>query len=77
MTSKRCSGRKVKVDVGIIDVDHITGLIISNLDGVVHIRHPTLNEALLIASVLSHMCHAAPNNAMLLDMAPNANPDGS
>jgi hypothetical protein len=76
-TSKSCSGRKVKVNVSLVNVDHITGLVISNLDGAVHIRHPTLNDTWLIACVLSHMCHAAPNSAMLLDVAPNATLDGT
>jgi hypothetical protein len=64
----------MKVDVGLIDVDHITGITIANLDSVVHIRHPTLNDALQIACILSHMCHTASNNALILDVAPNATP---
>jgi hypothetical protein len=53
MTSKRRSRCKVKVNVGLTNVDHTTGLLIANLDRSVDIREPTLNDALLIACVLS------------------------
>jgi hypothetical protein len=68
MSSQCCPTGQVKIDVRLIDIDNITGTVLSSLDAIIHKGSITSLDSNIMMSVMRHMSSTLPDKAKFEEM---------